>query len=121
MGMELIVNVAVQNHPERDASDLLEILKHMTTAQANDIFEAVLGASYEEVYQLDDNGDTLLHVKSWISDFINAVYGSMWSRSIVVVQHPDLDKVIAIGGGDSYGDTPDGLEAVGAVAEWGEW
>ena len=121
MGMELIVNIAVQNHPERDGADLKQILTHLTKAQADDIFEAVEGIDYEGLYAPDDEGDVVEHVKDWINEFIDSVYGPNWHRSIVTIQHPDLNKIVAIGGGDSWGDTPNGLQAVGAVAEWGEW
>ncbi|MGW8177618.1 MAG: hypothetical protein ACWGQW_02315 [bacterium] len=121
MGMELIVNVAVQNHPERDGDDLKQRLTHLTRAQAEDIFEAVEGIDYAGLYGDDEPDDVIQHVRGWINEFIDSVYGDLWHRSIVTMQHPDLAKVIAIGGGDSWGDTPDGLQVVGAVAEWGEW
>lgn len=121
MGMDLITAVAVQNHPERDGDDLKQLLTHLTRAQAEGIFENIEGIDFAGLYEDDDDDDVILHVQDWINEFIDSVYGDRYHRSIIVIQHPDLDKVIAIGGGDSWGDTPDGLKAVGAVAEWGEW
>lgn len=117
--MDLIVNVAVQNHPERDRDDLKQRLTHLTRAQAEDIFEAVEGIDYAGLY--GEEGNVVDHVRGWLEEFIDAVTGYSWPRSIVTIRHPDLNKIIAIGGGDSYGDAPAGLHAVGAGAEWGEW
>lgn len=121
MGMDLIVAVAVREHPERTTKDLLVKLDELTVERAKEIFEEVEGFSYEEFYP-DPDAETLTVVeivKGWILEFIGAMDG--WDRSILIMQHPKLDKVIAIGGGDSWGETPDGLYAVAATAEWGEW
>lgn len=120
MGMELIVSVAVQNHPERDTDDLLQILNHLKRGQALDIFEAVQGIAFEELID-DPDADPRDQVRAWVEEFIAAMNGDIYHRSIVFLDHPDLDKLMAIGGGDSWGDTPAGFDVVSAVAEWGEW
>lgn len=123
MGMDLIVSVAVQEHPERSIADLRSKLNELSLEEANDIFEATTGLSWEEYRDLDDEttDGALFHVKEWIEEFISTWASETYHRSIVILHHPQLDKIIAIGGGDSWGDTPNGLDAVTAVAEWGEW
>lgn len=119
MGMDLIVGVAVQNHPERTVDQLREKLEEMSSEEASEIFENVQGVSWEE---LNDEDDGVLDcVKTWINEFIDAWDGSIYHRSLIFMEHPNLDKIIAIGGGDSWGYTPEGLDVVTAAAEWGEW
>ena len=124
MGADLIVGVCVQDHPGRTAEDLTEKLNQMTKAQAEKIFELVEGASFDELYgdiYEDEPDEVLNNVKDWITEFIRATTGGGYHRNIVYFQSPQLNKRIAIGGGESWGDTPAGYNAVVAAAEWGEW
>ena len=119
MGADLIIGVAVQSHPEREPNELRRRLDTITREQAAAIFENVQGISHEELYD-DPECDPRDDVQGWIGKFID-VYEGAYHRNIILMQHPQLDKMIAIGGGDSWGDTPYGYDEVTAVAEWGEW
>lgn len=118
MGMDLIVNVAVREYPERTPDDLKLKLIELDEIQAREIFDGVQGITWEE-YCDDFDESAIPTVKAWLIEFIEAMEN--WHRSIVFLDHPQLNKRIAIGGGDSYGDTPSGLDAVSAAALWGEW
>lgn len=122
MGMDLIVAVAVQEHPDRTIEELRDKLNALSVGRANAIFERVEQIDFVELYGDDEDVSVVDVVKGWIEEFIAvACQQDLYHRSIIIMQHPKLDKIIAIGGGDSWGDTPAGLNCVTAAAEWGEW
>jgi hypothetical protein len=114
--MDLIVAVAQQRHPERTTADLAGLIDNLAEAQANEIFANAMQIDADEIGV--DN--VVGFVQEKLMNAIQAVTGEDWWRSVIVL---DLDNGsrIAIGGGDSWGDTPVGFDEINFLELWGQW
>lgn len=119
MEMDLILAVAYQRHPDRSSNDLRALLDSLTEDEATRIFESVEQEAYEFV-RPDSDESVLEYVREYITGALDVLSGDYLSRSIFVIRDLD-DRYIALGGGDSWGDTPDGLSEIAYLEEWGEW
>jgi hypothetical protein len=119
MGMDLIVAVAQQRHPERTEADLTVLIANITEPQALALFEKAMQISWNEMHS-DDDDDVTEHVQNLLTDAIHSVCGIEYSRSIIVLEL-DNNTRIAIGGGDSWGDTPSGFDEINFLELWGQW
>lgn len=120
MGMDLIVAVAQQRHPERTEADLIDLIANITEPQAQTLFENAMQIEWDELHGDDDVGGVVEHVQQLLTEAVQAVCGIEWSRSIIVLEL-DNNVRIAIGGGDSWGDTPSGFDEINLLELWGEW
>lgn len=121
MGTELIIGVAVQQHPERTVEELEGMVNNLDHFTADAIWSDVNGGErYSDIWETDDDNEVIEMVQGWLHEFLHAAGGG-YSRNITVMQHPNIETLIAIGGGESWGDTPEGYDAIVAAVEWGEW
>lgn len=118
MGQELIIGVAYQRHPERTAEELEALVGTLTVERAAKMYENAYQISYEE--RNGDTDDLLLVVTHDLREALATVSGDEYDRNVMIIN--DLDgRAIAIGGGSSWGETPDGMDMMNMLEAWGEW
>jgi len=119
MGMDLIVAVCHQRHPERTWENLQQRVSQITYEEAERLFVEVEGAGPDQL--MDNPEDDLLgYVKDKITEGLEVGCLGAWDSSILPIE--DLaGNTILVGGGNSWGDTPDGYAAVIYLEAWGEW
>lgn len=126
MGMDLVLAVAYQRHPERSHTELLAMIDSLTAERADEIFEDAEQIGFYELYS-DAEGDgftSLSHVQGKLREALESVQGSSYSRDVMTIpQNPSTGSGpwIALGGGSSWGDTPEGYSEVAYLEAWGEW
>lgn len=119
MGMDLILAVAHQQHPQRTDEELRALVAQVDEERASSIFAHAFSIDFEEVYDdPDDNAVEL--VQGHLLEVLAVLNGETYHRSVMVIL--DLDgRAIALGGGSSWGDTPEGFDLVNVLDAWGEW
>ena len=121
MGMDLILAFAEQRHPERSTQDLMDLIDNLTEERAHTIFESVMQIDWDGMHSEEDADGVVEYVQQHLRDAVEVVQGVSYSRSVATYINPDKDLVLAIGGGESWGDTPEGFDDINFLAEWGEW
>lgn len=120
MGMDLIVAVAHQRHPQRTGEELRNLVNELDAERANSIFEHAFSIDFDEVYDDPDNDDVVETIQAHLLEAIAVLESETYHRSVMVILDLD-DRAIAIGGGNSWGDTPEGFDLVNVLDAWGEW
>lgn len=116
MGSELIIAVCEQRFPRRTFSEVKQKLNDLTLLEAENIFEDAHGISAAEL-EIDE---VLEYVKDRINEALNVAYDVEYSRSIITINLLSGQKLL-IGGGDSWGDIPEGFDQVNMLNIWGKW
>lgn len=116
MGNDLVIAVCEQRFPRRKFSEIKQKLNDLTLPEAENIFEDANGISASEL-EIDD---VIEYVKDRINEALNVAYDVEYSRSIIAICLLSGQKVL-IGGGDSWGDTPEGFDQVNMLNIWGKW
>lgn len=124
MGMDLIVALCPQRHPERTSEELRQLVEALSQQSALELYEDVTGMTWGEAHEdRPDAAECQRGVRALLLEALEVAWGESYHRSIFLWHGGPAYEgpPILVGGGDSWGDTPAGLDAVTALAAWGEW
>ena len=117
MGMDLIVAVAWQRHPERTVAELNERIGQIDARKAAYLFEDYQQINWEEFSWFENEAELVDFIQGKLRDALGELTSS---RGIMLMESPD-GTLLALGGGSSWGDTPEGYDEIALLEAWGEW